>query len=57
MPVGDFAKIAREFDLEGKSYDNVMQAYNEASKNASAEDTVFIGGSTFVVADLLANLP
>lgn len=57
MPVGDFAEIAREFGLKGKSFDNVIQAYNEASKNASAEDTVFIGGSTFVVADLLANLP
>lgn len=57
MPVGDFAEIAREFGLEGKSYDNVMQAYNEASSDATPEDTIFIGGSTFVVADLLANLP
>ncbi|MEE0871220.1 MAG: Mur ligase family protein [Bacteroidaceae bacterium] len=57
MPVGDFAEIAREFGLEGKNYDNVMQAYNEASSDATPEDTIFIGGSTFVVADLLANLP
>ena len=56
MPVGNFAEIAREFGLEGKSYDNVMQAYNEASSDATPEDTIFIGGSTFVVADLLANL-
>lgn len=56
MPVGDFAEIAREFGLEGKSYDNVMQAYNEASSDATPEDTIFVGGSTFVVADLLANL-
>ena len=56
MSVGDFAEIAREFGLEGKSYDNVMQAYNEASSDATPEDTIFIGGSTFVVADLLANL-
>jgi hypothetical protein len=32
-----------------------MQAYSEASRNATAEDSIFIGGSTFVVADLLAN--
>lgn len=56
MPVGDFVEIAREFGLEGKSYDNVMQAYNEASSDATPEDTIFVGGSTFVVADLLANL-
>ena len=55
MPVGDFAETAREFGLEGKIYDNVMQAYNEASSEATPEDTIFIGGSTFVVADLLAN--
>ena len=56
MPVGDFAFIAREFGIEGKSYDNIMQAYNVASSDATPEDTIFIGGSTFVVADLLANL-
>jgi dihydrofolate synthase/folylpolyglutamate synthase len=56
MPVGDFVEIAREFGLEGKSFDNVMQAYNEASSDATPEDTIFVGGSTFVVADLLANL-
>ena len=56
MPVQDFANIAREFNLEGKTYDNVMLAYNEANSDATADDTIFIGGSTFVVADLLANI-
>lgn len=56
MPVEEFAQTAREFGLEGKSYNHVMQAYNEASSKATPEDTIFIGGSTFVVADLLANL-
>ena len=56
MPVKEFAQTAMEFGIEGKSYDNVMQAYNEASSDATPEDTIFIGGSTFVVADLLANL-
>mgnify|MGYP006974657754 FL=1 len=56
MPVQEFANIAREFNLEGKTYDNVMLAYNEANSDATADDTIFIGGSTFVVADLLANI-
>ena len=56
MPVQEFANIAREFNLEGKTYDNVMLAYNEADSDATADDTIFIGGSTFVVADLLANI-
>ncbi|MBR4160546.1 MAG: bifunctional folylpolyglutamate synthase/dihydrofolate synthase [Bacteroidaceae bacterium] len=55
MPVEEFAGIAMEYGLEGRTYDNVVQAYNEASAEALAEDTIFIGGSTFVVADLLAN--
>jgi len=39
--------------LEGQAYESVEKAYSDAMKNASEKDLVFIGGSTFVVAEVL----
>jgi dihydrofolate synthase / folylpolyglutamate synthase len=44
---------AARFNLKGKAYDSVPDAYSAALKNAAAEDLIFIGGSTFVVAEIL----
>ena len=43
---------ANEFDLLGKSYSSVGKAYKKALNNADQEDLIFVGGSTFVVAEL-----
>lgn len=45
--------LAKEFSLNGKAYPSVAKAYISALRVASEEDFIFIGGSTFVVADLL----
>ncbi|MDE6208022.1 MAG: bifunctional folylpolyglutamate synthase/dihydrofolate synthase [Muribaculaceae bacterium] len=50
------AETARGAGLEGKTFDTVAQAYEAAMAEATEGDTVFVGGSTFVVADLLAHL-
>lgn len=55
MPVAEFAAIAREAGLRGETYDCVAHAYNAAKESASESDTIFIGGSTFIVADMLEN--
>ena len=47
------AKRAREFGLKGFPFPNVEEAYRAAQKEAGADDMIFTGGSTFVVADLL----
>lgn len=46
-------ETARRYGLYGEAYPNVRDALEAARKNAEKEDTIFIGGSTFVVADLL----
>ena len=46
-------KKATEFNLNGKSYSTVVEAYEHAKQSAQKEDFIFVGGSTFVVADLL----
>ena len=39
--------------LNGKSYSSVAQALRSAQNNASPDDMIFIGGSTFVVAEVV----
>ena len=53
LPVGQLAEKARSYHLQGKSYDTVKEAVHEAIKDSSPKDMIFIGGSTFVVADAL----
>ena len=54
MPVDQLAKIAAECGLVGSQYPSVEDAYKAVLANATPTDTIFIGGSTFIVADLLA---
>lgn len=44
---------AAEFDLNGKVFDSVSEAYSEALRNASDSDFIYVGGSTFVVAEIV----
>lgn len=46
---------AAAFDLQGESYPNVPEAVRAAQKNSLPEDFIFVGGSSFIVADLLSN--
>jgi len=47
------AKKAIIFGLNGKVFNSVTEAYEEARENASESDFIYIGGSTFVVAEIL----
>lgn len=44
---------ASEFDLIGNDYTSTKNAYKSAFNNASKKDLIFIGGSTFVVAEVV----
>lgn len=47
--------VATNFNLKGATFASVTAAHQAAINNASPEDVIFIGGSTFVVADLLTS--
>ena len=47
---------AAHWDLKGSSYPDVVSAVRSAYANASDNDMIFIGGSTFIVADALKTL-
>lgn len=53
LEVQQLKKVANEHDLLGKAYPSVLEALNAAKKVASADDFIFIGGSTFVVAEVV----
>ena len=44
---------ATEFGLKGEICNSVSKAYSSAKENAAATDFIYIGGSTFVVAEIL----
>ena len=46
-------ETANQFHLNGEVYPSVNEAYRAALKNASKEDVIYIGGSTFVVAEVV----
>lgn len=46
-------KTASKFELYGKVYNSVSNAYQEALGISSKKDFIYIGGSTFVVAEVL----
>lgn len=46
-------KEANAAGLKGESYPDVMSAYAAAKIKASKDDVIFIGGSTFVVAEII----
>jgi len=53
MPVVQLQREAEEYNLFGEPFLSVKSAYQSALKNAEKEDVVYVGGSTFVVAEVL----
>jgi len=49
----ELAAKAAKFGLKGNCYPTVRQALSEALANSGKNDLVFVGGSTFVVAEIL----
>ena len=44
---------AAEYNLIGRAFDSVTEAYQAALKDADKADFIYVGGSTFVVAEIL----
>lgn len=54
IPVEKMADLAQLFGLNGAMYHSVKEAFNAAKEQAQKEDFIFVGGSSYVVADLLS---
>ncbi len=53
LPAALLAQQAATHQLHGKVYNHVQTALKAALKNAGPEDLIFIGGSTFIVAEVI----
>ncbi len=49
----EVARQAREAGLHGRTFPTVEEAFAQAQADADPQDLIFIGGSSFIVADLL----
>lgn len=55
IPVHKVQEIAKAHQLEGMTFSNVKDAYQQALSDAHPEDFIFVGGSSYLVADLLTD--
>ncbi|MFD0760946.1 bifunctional folylpolyglutamate synthase/dihydrofolate synthase [Lutibacter aestuarii] len=49
----ELKNICKQFNLIGNVYNSVQDAYDSALKMANTNDLIFVGGSTFVVAEVV----
>jgi dihydrofolate synthase/folylpolyglutamate synthase len=56
FPAERVAQMGRSHRLAGNSYPSVSEAYRAALGDADKADFIFVGGSSYVVADLLASV-
>jgi dihydrofolate synthase/folylpolyglutamate synthase len=55
LPENELMELAEKAGLKGTAYPTVVDAVQAAKKNCPPKDLIFVGGSSFIVADLLAN--
>ena len=53
LDAGSLKQQAENFGLNGEVYPSVIAAFKTAQGNAGQNDLVFVGGSTFVVAEVV----
>jgi dihydrofolate synthase/folylpolyglutamate synthase len=49
----ELKRIFIDYGLNGEAYNSVNEAYKTALENAKSTDLIFVGGSTFVVAEII----
>lgn len=56
LPEDEVQRLASQSGLQGQAYPDVASAVQAANEAATPEDFIFVGGSTFIVADLLKGI-
>lgn len=52
-PLNELEEEAKRYGLSGSAYPSVKEALEAAKKQAATDDLIFVGGSTFVVAEVI----
>ncbi len=53
LSANELAELAAKYSLKGEAYANVDKALIAAKKSSVTDDLIFVGGSTFVVAEII----
>lgn len=53
MAASDLSELGQRKGLNGRAFNAVIEAFNAAKSQAKPEDVIYVGGSTFVVAEVL----
>jgi dihydrofolate synthase/folylpolyglutamate synthase len=53
LPIADLEKVSNNLNLNFKTFPTVAQAMLKAQSMAGPDDLIYVGGSTFVVAEIL----
>ncbi len=53
LPTSALKSLAMKYNLKGTAYNSVQEALQAAKEAASNQDLIFIGGSSFVVAEVI----
>ena len=53
LPANELQQLAKTYGLIGKSYPSVQEALQAAKNDASEQDAIFVGGSNFIVAEVV----
>lgn len=56
-PAADLRELAARYALSGSAYPDVHSAFCAAREAASSHEAIYVGGSSFVVADFLKTCP
>jgi dihydrofolate synthase/folylpolyglutamate synthase len=53
MDAQELKEKAKKFGLDGNSFESVKSAYKSAIEESNTSDLIVVGGSTFVVAEVI----
>ena len=53
MPADELLRLATECGLKGRAFPTLASALETAKAERASQDILFVGGSNFLVADLL----
>lgn len=53
LEVEALLSVSKDLELHGNAYQSVEEAFKEAKWNAGDDDLIYVGGSTFVVAEII----
>ena len=54
LPSGELCGMAQRYGLSGNAYSSVAEGFAAAKKDSSVDDFIFLGGSNYVVAEILS---